>query len=96
MTKSSEGVSFLIRSVDFPVRYVNMLCINPFQGFFNKRTMKIAEYIKQTKVEMSHVVWPSRNQTVSFTLMVIAVSLLTAILLGVSDFVFSRLLTLLF
>ncbi len=58
--------------------------------------MKFAEYIKQTKVEMSHVVWPSRNQTISFTLMVIAVSVLTAVLLGVSDFVFSKLLTLLF
>ena len=58
--------------------------------------MKLTEYIKQTQVEMSHVVWPNRSQTVRFTIMVIAVSLTTAVLLGVADFVFSKLLTLLF
>jgi len=45
---------------------------------------------------MSHVNWPTREQTIRFTLMIIAVSVLTAALLGLSDFVFSRLLTLLF
>jgi preprotein translocase SecE subunit len=45
---------------------------------------------------MKHVNWPTRQQTIRFTLLVIAVSLATAALLGVSDFVFSRLLTLLF
>ena len=45
---------------------------------------------------MTHVNWPTRKQTVNFTLLVIAVSILTAILLGVSDFIFSKLLTLLF
>jgi len=58
--------------------------------------MKFSEYIKQTQVEMSHVTWPSRNQTLNFTLLVIVVSVLTAALLGVADFVFSKLLTLLF
>ncbi|MEK7646252.1 MAG: preprotein translocase subunit SecE [Patescibacteria group bacterium] len=58
--------------------------------------MKLNEYIKQTQVEMSHVVWPSRNQTLNFTLLVVAISILTAALLGVADFVFSKLLTLLF
>lgn len=45
---------------------------------------------------MSHVNWPSREQTVRYTLLVIIVSIATAILLGVADFVFSKLLTLLF
>ncbi len=58
--------------------------------------MKFTEYVKDTRAEMAHVNWPSRQQTVRFTVMVIIVSLIVAALLGLSDFVFSKLLTLLF
>jgi preprotein translocase subunit SecE len=58
--------------------------------------MKITDYVKQTQVEMSHVNWPTREQTIRFTVLVIGVSLVTAALLGLADFVFSKLLTLLF
>lgn len=58
--------------------------------------MKITEYISDTKAEMKHVNWPSRRLTTKFTVLVILTSIVTAIILGVSDFVFSRLLTLLF
>jgi len=58
--------------------------------------MKITEYIKQTRSEMSHVTWPSRQQTIRFTTLVIVTSIVTAIILGIADFVFSKLLTLLF
>ena len=71
----------------------------PPQGFFNKRsttTMRFTEYVKDTRAEMAHVNWPTRQQTVRFTVMVIIVSLVVAALLGLSDFVFSKLLTLLF
>ncbi|MDE2172931.1 MAG: preprotein translocase subunit SecE, partial [Patescibacteria group bacterium] len=54
------------------------------------------DYIKETRTELTHVNWPSREQTVRFTTLVILVSLATAALLGLSDFVFSKLLTLLF
>ena len=57
---------------------------------------RVTEYVKATRAEMAHVNWPSREQTIRFTVLVILVSLLTAALLGVSDFVFSKLLTLLF
>ena len=58
--------------------------------------MTLSQYIKETRAEMNHVNWPSREQTLRFTGLVILVSLATAALLGVSDFVFSKLLTLLF
>lgn len=58
--------------------------------------MRFTEYVKETKAEMAHVNWPSREQTIRFTLMVIIISVVVAMLLGVSDFVFSKLLTLLF
>lgn len=58
--------------------------------------MRITEYFKATKAEMSHVVWPTKQQTIRFTVLVVVVSMVVAILLGISDFVFARLLTLLF
>ena len=58
--------------------------------------MKITEYIKDTRAEMNHVTWPSRKQAISYSILVVAVSLITAILLGFFDYIFSRLLTLIF
>lgn len=58
--------------------------------------MIFTDYVKATQAEMKHVNWPSREQTIRFTVLVILVSIGTAALLGLSDFVFSKLLTLLF
>lgn len=58
--------------------------------------MKLGEYIKATQAEMAHVNWPTKQETIRFTAAVILVSIATAVLLGISDFVFERLLTLLF
>jgi preprotein translocase SecE subunit len=84
-------------AIDFSKYYTMKQLFTP-PGFFNTDTknMKIAEYIRETQAEMSHVNWPTRAETVRFTVLVIAVSVATAALLGLSDFVFSRLLTLLF
>ena len=58
--------------------------------------MRFTQYVKDTRAEMNHVVWPTRQQTTRFTLLVILASVIVAALLGLSDFVFSKLLTLLF
>ena len=51
--------------------------------------MKLAEYIKETRGEMKHVNWPTRKQSVNYTLLVIGISVGTAIVLSVADYVFS-------
>jgi preprotein translocase subunit SecE len=51
--------------------------------------MKIAEYIKETKAEMKHVNWPTKSQAINYSLLVIGISIGTAIILGLFDFVFS-------
>ncbi len=56
--------------------------------------MGIINYFKETKTEMSHVNWPTREQTIRFTVLVILTAVVVAIMLGISDFVFSKLLTL--
>ncbi|KKR78873.1 MAG: Preprotein translocase, SecE subunit [Candidatus Nomurabacteria bacterium GW2011_GWA2_40_9] len=52
--------------------------------------MKITEYFKETKTELKHVIWPSRMQTVHYTLIVIVLSFVVAYLLGFFDFIFSK------
>jgi len=49
---------------------------------------KITEYFKETKTELKHVIWPNRNQTIYYTLIVIILSILIAYLLGIFDFAF--------
>jgi preprotein translocase subunit SecE len=56
--------------------------------------MKITEYIKDTRAEMTHVTWPTRKQAISYSIVVVLVSVATALLLGLSDYVFSSLLKL--
>ncbi len=50
---------------------------------------KTIEYLKEVRVEMGHVTWPTRKQTIHFTLAVLLVSLFIAYYLGLFDKVFS-------
>lgn len=56
--------------------------------------MRITEYIKDTRAEMSHVTWPTRKQAILYSVLVVVVSVVTALLLGLFDYIFSTLLTL--
>lgn len=56
--------------------------------------MKITEYIKDTRAEMAHVTWPTRKQAITYSIAVVLVSVVTAVSLGLFDYIFSRLLTL--
>jgi preprotein translocase subunit SecE len=51
---------------------------------------KITEYLKETKTELKHVVWPKRSQILYYTLIVIVLSVLVAYYLSVFDFIFSK------
>ncbi|OGF65535.1 preprotein translocase subunit SecE [Candidatus Giovannonibacteria bacterium RIFCSPHIGHO2_02_42_15] len=53
---------------------------------------KLISYLKETRQEMRHVNWPSRQNTIRFTLLVIGVSAIVAIFLGSLDFLFQYLL----
>ncbi len=47
---------------------------------------KILSFLKEAKSEISKVVWPSREQTVRYTGVVIVFSLIIAIILGAADY----------
>ncbi|MDO8510172.1 MAG: preprotein translocase subunit SecE [bacterium] len=51
--------------------------------------MGVVNYVKETKGELKHVSWPTRRQAIGYTVLVIAVSLVTAFYLGLFDFLFS-------
>lgn len=53
---------------------------------------KISEFLKEVRLEMKKVNWPSRKQTIKYTFIIVGVSLVVAVFLGGLDFVFSFLL----
>lgn len=61
----------------------------PAGAFFRIRiitnTMNLLNYIKETKAELKQVVFPSTAQTISYTVLVIILSIIVAALLGAVD-----------
>ncbi len=53
---------------------------------------RITKYLRDAVLEMKHVKWPSTTQAFSYTVLVVAISALVALVLSGFDFVFSRLL----
>lgn len=51
--------------------------------------MALGEYIRETRAELKHVSWPTRNQALAYTAIVIAISLGLAAFLGLCDYLFS-------
>ncbi len=47
-------------------------------------------YFKEVRAEMKHVSWPTRRQAITYTFVVIAVSLGTAVYLGLWDYLFAE------
>jgi len=54
--------------------------------------MKLIDYLKSTKTELKHVSWPTKKQAIAFTIIVVLISVLTALYLGFFDFIFSKIL----
>ena len=52
----------------------------------------ITLFFKETKAELKKVNWPTRDQTIQYTLVVIGVSAAVMAFLGLADYIFSYLL----
>lgn len=50
---------------------------------------RLVRYMIESKVELKKVVWPTRQETINHTLLVIGISLGLAIFLGALDYFFS-------
>lgn len=53
---------------------------------------KIIVFLKEVQLEIKKVNWPTRNQTVKYTLIVLGISVVVALFLGSLDFLFTTLL----
>jgi len=53
---------------------------------------KFTTYLKEVRLELKKVNWPTRSQTTKYTLAVIGISLAFAVFFGAFDYVFSWLL----
>ena len=52
---------------------------------------KITQFIKEAKVELKKVTWPSPKQTMASTAVVIIIVFIVSIYLGIVDFVLAKL-----
>jgi preprotein translocase subunit SecE len=46
---------------------------------------KLVQYLKETKAELKEVVFPTTSQTITFTILVIVISVIVAVTLGGID-----------
>ncbi len=56
-----------------------------------KREGAVMRYLKEVRAEMSKVTWPTREEAIRLTLIVLAVTILMAFFLGGVDWVFDQL-----
>ncbi|VEJ36089.1 Preprotein translocase subunit secE [Aedoeadaptatus ivorii] len=56
----------------------------------------LSKYFRGVKSEFKRVVWPTKKQLFQYSLIVIVVSIITALFIYAIDFVFSHLMSLIF
>ncbi len=70
-----------------------VLFIQAREGGFLKKNKymmsKISNYIAETREEMKHVTWPTREQTIMYTIFVIVISIAISAYLGFFDYLFT-------
>jgi preprotein translocase subunit SecE len=50
----------------------------------------LATYLKNVRTEMSHVVWPSRRQSLIHVALIVLISIATALFIAGLDYVFTQ------
>jgi preprotein translocase SecE subunit len=53
---------------------------------------RLTNYLRDTIAEMKHVSWPTQSQAIIYTLLVVAIATVVALLLSGFDYLFTNLL----
>lgn len=53
---------------------------------------RLTTFLKETRVELKKVTWPSREDTIRYTIAVVASSVIVALFLGGLDYIFQYIL----
>ena len=56
-----------------------------------KKQNAIVRYIKETRAELRKVTWPTREESINLTAIVVGVTAAMAVFLGLIDYLFSKL-----
>jgi preprotein translocase subunit SecE len=56
-----------------------------------KKENAIVRYLKETRAELRKVSWPSREEAINLTIIVVTVTTAMAVFLGMVDYLFSKL-----
>lgn len=56
-----------------------------------RRENRVVRYFRETRSELRKVIWPTRQEAMNLTLVVIAVTVAMSALLGLVDYLFSQL-----
>lgn len=48
---------------------------------------KLLTYLKESKAEFNKVTWPTRKETINYSILVVIISLLIAVFIGLADYV---------
>ena len=49
--------------------------------------MSLITYLKDTQGDLKHVSWPTRNQAITFTIVVVLISIFVSFFLGFFDYI---------
>ncbi|OGZ08104.1 MAG: preprotein translocase subunit SecE [Candidatus Lloydbacteria bacterium RIFCSPLOWO2_01_FULL_50_20] len=52
--------------------------------------MSFINYLRETRGELRHVTWPTKNQTINYTIIVVLISIGTGLFLGLLDYLFAQ------
>lgn len=52
--------------------------------------MKALDFLREVRVELMKVVWPTRDQTIRLTFIVILITVIVAFFVGGLDYIFTR------
>lgn len=63
---------------------------NRFAPMTIKKDNVITRYFKETIAELKKVSWPTRQEALNLTLIVVGFTIFMAILLGLIDYIFAR------
>jgi len=65
----------------------------PCGAFFKIIKMRIFDFLREVKLEMGRVNWPTKSQVVKYTWVVVLMSIILAVFLGGLDLIFTYLLS---
>ncbi|MCS7287422.1 MAG: preprotein translocase subunit SecE [Anaerolineae bacterium] len=64
------------------------------KGSESSRKFSLIRYLKETRAELRKVTWPTREEALRLTVLVIVTILVMAILLGLLDYIYAKLMDL--